>query len=114
MMTKFSKILCGCVTAAVMATSVPAIAGENSKLVQYDDLDLSSAAGQKRLETRIKSTVKQVCGYPRAFTLAEKQDQRRCMTNAMEKAMPKAAQTIARYREAKRMAANETAAVVGN
>ncbi len=113
MMTKFSKILCGCITAAVMATSVPATAGEKSKLVHYDDLDLASATGQKRFHTRIKSAVNKVCGAPRAFTLAEKVDRQRCIDNAMAQAMPKAEQTIARYQESKRLAANETA-LVGN
>lgn len=114
MMTKFSKTMFGCITAAVMTISVPAMAGENSKLVHYEDLDLSTNAGQQRFQTRVKSAVKQVCNTPRAFSLAEKSDQRRCMTNAMAQAMPKAAQTIARYKETRRLAANETPAVVGN
>ena len=114
MMTKFSKTMHGCVTAAVMALSVPAMAGERSQAVSYGDLDLSSIVGQNRFETRIKSAIKQVCGYPNAFSLAEKADQRRCMTNAMEQARPKMAQTVAGYQDTNRLVANATSAVVGN
>ena len=46
MMTKFSKTMHGCVTAAVMALSVPAMTGEKSQVVSYGDLDLSSTVGQ--------------------------------------------------------------------
>jgi UrcA family protein len=100
--------------AALLAASAPAMAGVKSRPVQYKDLDLSSAAGQQRLEARIKSAVKSVCGDPRAYSLAEKQDRARCQRDALESAMPKAERTIARYKETIRMAANEPSAIVGN
>lgn len=100
--------------AALLAASAPAMAEIKSKPVQYSDLDLSSAAGQKRLATRIKSAVKSVCGSSRTISLAEKLDHERCKRDALESALPKADRTIARYKETKRMAANEPSAIVGN
>lgn len=100
--------------AALLAVSAPAMAGVKNKQVQYRDLDLSSAAGQKRLETRIRSAVKSVCGNPRAVSLAEKQDLLRCQRDALANAMPKLESTIARYKESNRLAANESSAIVGN
>ncbi len=112
-MVSFKTIALGS-AAALLAASAPAMADVKTKQVQYRDLDLSSAAGQQRLATRIKSAVKSVCGDPRALTLAEKQDLARCQREALESAMPKAERTIARYKETKRLAANETSAIVGN
>lgn len=100
--------------AALLAVSAPAMADVKTKQVQYNDLDLSSAAGQKRLATRIRSAVKSVCGNLRAASLAEKQDMARCQRDAMESAMPKADRTIASYTATKRVAANERPAIVGN
>lgn len=100
--------------AALLAVSAPAMADVNTRQVEYRDLDLSSAAGQKRLTTRIKSAVKSVCGDPRALSLDEKQDFARCQRDALESAMPKVERTIARYKETKRLAANEPSAIVGN
>ncbi len=112
-MVSFKTIALGS-AAALLAASAPAMADVNTKQVQYRDLDLSSAAGQQRLATRIKYAVKQVCGDPRAYSLAEKLDLVRCRRDAMESAMPKVARTIARYKETKRVAANEQSAIVGN
>lgn len=46
---------------AIGASAVPAQA--ESIEVNYADLDLTSAAGQKTLETRINGAAKRVCGY---------------------------------------------------
>ena len=108
------KLALSCAAAAVVAAATPAMAGHNTKSVEYQDLDLSSPHGQARLQTRVKYAVKQVCGTPRAFSLAEKADLAQCEAQAIAKAMPKAERTIARYKDAKRLAANESAAIVGN
>ena len=110
-------IALSCVAAAVIAVSTPAAANWKAKAVEHEDLNLSTAAGQQRLATRIKSAVKQVCASPSAFTLAEKRDLARCEGDAMTSAMPKVERTIARYKQAQRMAANDKndkSAIVGN
>jgi UrcA family protein len=101
-------------TAALLAASTPAMAEVETRPVEYQDLDLSTPAGQQRLMTRIKSAVKAVCGQPGAFSLIEKQDLMRCRRDAMDKAMPKFERTVARYMATKRLAANEPSAIVGN
>ena len=112
-MVTFKKLALGCAAAAAVATATPAMADVKTKLVDYEDLDLSSPKGQARLQTRIRYAVKKVCASPRAFTLAEKQDLNRCEVEAMAAAMPEAERTIARYKDAKRLASNESA-IVGN
>jgi UrcA family protein len=102
------------VAASVLAISTPAMAEWKDKLVQYDDLDLSAAKGQERFKTRIKQAVKQVCGSPRAITLKERQDQRRCEVDALARAMPKAERTIAMYKARQQLAARDDGAIIGN
>lgn len=113
-MVTFKKLALSFAAAAVVAASAPAMAGVKTKSVEYHDLDLASPQGQARLQTRVKYAVKQVCGSPRAFSIAEKIDLARCEADAMANAMPKAERTIARYKDAKRLAANESPAIVGN
>ena len=112
-MVSFKKIMLSS-AGALLAVSAPAMADVKTSEVQYQDLDLTSAAGQNRLATRIRSAVKSVCGNARVASLAEKQDVLRCQRAAMESAMPKAERTIARYAETKRVAANEPSAMIGN
>lgn len=113
-MVTLKTIALSCAAAAFMVVSVPAVAGEKTRLVRYHDLDLSIAKDQQRLHTRIKSAVKEICESPPAFTIAEKQDLARCKADALAKAMPKVERTIARYKENKRLAANDPALIVGN
>jgi UrcA family protein len=113
-MVNIKTIALACAAAAAVAVSAPAVAGVKTKPVYYHDLDLSSAKGQQRLQTRIKNAVTQVCGNPRAFSLPEKADRARCEAEALAAATPKVERTIARYQEGKRLAANEPSAIVGN
>ena len=100
--------------ASALALSTPAMADWKTKEVKHDDLDLSTIAGQERLMTRVKSAVKQVCGSPRAITINERLDEKKCKQAAMASAMPKAEQTVAAYLETRRIASRDTKAVVGN
>jgi UrcA family protein len=113
-MVTIKNIALSCAAAAAMAVSVPAVAGVKTKPVYHHDLDLSSANGQERLQTRIKNAVTQVCGSPRAFSLQEKADVAQCEAEATSAATPKVARTIARYQDRKRLAVNENTAIVGN
>jgi len=47
---------------ATAATVSPAIAAESGVLVQYEDLNLDSAAGRAVLEARIDRAASRVCG----------------------------------------------------
>ncbi|MBL0924440.1 MAG: UrcA family protein [Sphingomonadaceae bacterium] len=100
--------------ASALAISTPAMADWKHKEVQFGDLDLSSASGQKRLASRVKRAVTQVCATPRAFTLAERADQIKCEQNAMANAKPKVSRAIAAYMENRRLASGDINVVAGN
>lgn len=101
-------------TASALAISSPAMAAWKSKEVRYADLDLASDEGQQQLMTRVKQAVKKVCANPRAITLKERADQRRCEKASTARALPKAERAIAAYVEDSRFAARTDKAVVGN
>ncbi len=97
----------------LLAATVPANAEWRSKTVEYNDLDLSTNAGQARLETRIKSAVQQVCGKPYIRNFSERKDAEKCAADAMQNAQRKMEIVIVQYRDGRRLAANPIA-VVGN
>jgi UrcA family protein len=82
--------------AAVGLVAAPAHAGERQTLVHHTDLDLSTEVGQAKFKQRVMRAVRNVCAFPSAKTLAERQDQIQCEARAKTSAMRKAAQTIAR------------------
>lgn len=47
-------------------TAAPALAAPVA--VQYDDLDLTTASGQKTLDRRLDSAAREACGYDRMTT----------------------------------------------
>lgn len=92
------------IAASALALSTPAMAEWKTVSVQHEDLDLSTAKGQERLKTRVKSAVQRVCASPRAMTLKERIDQNKCEKDSLSRAMPKAEQRIAAYAESRRVA----------
>ena len=101
------------VSLAAVSISAPAMAEFKTRIVQHDDLDLSTDKGQQRLALRVKIAVDQVCAGTLAYTLKEKLDLARCERDAMEQARPQAARAMAAYQNGKRLAIGQ-AAVVGN
>ena len=62
--------------------------------VRYDDLDLSTMSGQSRLDSRIASATRKVCGISSGgTTLQEKQAQKRCASKTRGEALA-AAKTV--------------------
>jgi UrcA family protein len=92
------------IAVSALALSTPAMADWKTVAVQHEDLDLSTAKGQDRLKTRVKSAVQRVCASPRAITLKERIDQNNCEKDSLARAMPKAEQRIAAYAESRRVA----------
>lgn len=74
-----------------------------STYVEYHDLDLSSEAGRKRLQTRVRSAVNKVCDSPRAFTLKDRQSAVKCKRDANLRAIPESERAIAAYMEKRRL-----------
>ncbi|MEW6577479.1 UrcA family protein [Sphingorhabdus buctiana] len=85
--------------AAVSATlaAAPVSAADRHQKVQYDDLDLSTEAGQSIFKSRVIRAVRNVCAFPQARTSFERLDQVQCEARAKAAAMSKAEKTIARH-----------------
>ncbi|OHD06908.1 UrcA family protein [Sphingopyxis sp. RIFCSPHIGHO2_12_FULL_65_19] len=94
-MAKFSLLLAAPV--ALAGFSVPAAAEDDgerrSVVVRYDDLNLSSAEGRERLNTRVKYAVQTVCGSRPLYrqSLRERAVTLRCEDTAMADADTKLA-----------------------
>ena len=94
-MTKFTMI-----SAALAATLLAgsAYAAPAQKAVSYADLNLTSAAGAKSLETRIRNAAKQVCGIGTAQDLAAAAAADRCYDAAITEASARMQQVISSAR----------------
>jgi len=69
----------------VAATIVAPAAAQEEKQsvsVRYDDLNLVSASGRERLETRVRSAVRQICGVNGRMTLTEQAHVLACKAEA--------------------------------
>ena len=100
--------------ASAVLVTTPAMATAKTQEVRHADLDLSSAEGRTRLDTRIRQAVKQVCGAPRGWTLAERQDQQNCEAAAYRKVGPMRERIVAAYLETRGLAFDSRASVATN
>ncbi|UIP07285.1 UrcA family protein [Erythrobacter sp. SDW2] len=86
--------------AATLLTGVPALADDAAPdmVVRYADLDLTTEAGQKTLESRIDAAAKKYCGVgeQRTGTRMKSSQATRC------------------YRDAKRLANQQFAAIISD
>jgi UrcA family protein len=94
-----AKIINIALAAAVLATglAVPAMAGDTEKVsveVRYDDLNLTSASGRERLETRVRSAVRRICRVGVSKNLELIRAAQTCATQAMVDADTKMASLI--------------------
>jgi UrcA family protein len=67
-------------------TAMANTAETTSKSVSFADLNLSTEAGQDRLESRVKSAVKEVCGAANSRGLQEQIQINKCRQTAMKSA----------------------------
>lgn len=100
MATPKSILLALAAGSVIMAS--PVMADYRSVKVNTEDLDLSRASGQAKLQARIDRAVKHVCAWPAATNLIERMDVKKCEANARSDAQEQAAQRIASYDQAKR------------
>lgn len=85
-------------------TGVPALAAEQPTAeVRIADLDLTTAQGQQRLETRVKSAARRLCSTG-ARGLAEMAHQSQCIEAALSNAKPQTERAIARAEGGTRLA----------
>jgi UrcA family protein len=80
--------------------------------VEYADLDLSNPAGQKQLETRIKSAVRAVCGQANSRILHDLGRVQECRSTTMNNAKRDVKVAIANYNTNR--VAFDPRAIVGN
>lgn len=69
-----------------LTAAVPAVA--ETRVVRYDDLNLSSPAGLERLDRRIDAATRQVCGADETYrsSLADRGAVRKCIAEAKARA----------------------------
>ena len=75
-------ILFAAATLASALSAVPVFAkpiAPEVRVVSYADLDVSTAAGQARLEHRIQAAVREVCGEAAGVDLTRRQAVRECI-----------------------------------
>ncbi|MBJ7441850.1 MAG: UrcA family protein [Sphingopyxis sp.] len=81
---------------SLTVAGTPAIASEQpSAEIRIADLDLATAQGQQRLETRVKSAARHLCNTG-ARGVAAMTRQTQCIADAMASAKPQAERAIAR------------------
>ena len=86
--------------ATTMASAAPVLAESDgmleptTRIVRYDDLDLTNARGRERLNTRVRSAVNLACGLWSARSLSEKQLVDQCRTQAMKSSEIKIAEAV--------------------
>lgn len=62
--------------------------GSNSIEVSYADLNLENEQGQRRMEGRIRTAAKRVCGYnTHRLSMSESNQMRSCVDDAIDDAM---------------------------
>ena len=99
-------------TAASAALLVPTVAEarsyeayeESSAKVKLDDLDLSTASGQVRLERRIARALQEVCGDPRQRHLKIAAHVKACIEQGRQQAAPQVRLAVNRAQKGKRAA----------
>lgn len=79
---------------ALAGAVAPAMAETVSVAVSYSDLDLTSAAGKKALETRVAVAIKTVCAKPEARTIKSMKAWESCKTDAADSASEQMARSI--------------------
>lgn len=97
-MTRNAKYIVAAI-AASLASAAPVTASENmfeptTRVVRYDDLDLTSAKGRERLETRVRVAVNSACGHWDVRSLNEKAMAERCRKAARTQSEAQVAEAV--------------------
>lgn len=81
------------ISALALVATLPAAALAGTRSVPYSDLNLSSPAGVERLERRIDSAARDVCGATSNYreSLALLADTKKCIAEAKARAMAQVA-----------------------
>ena len=100
-----SAVAAALLAAGTVALGAPAHATEQDKVsIQVADLDLTSADGADRLERRIKSAARQICGHLPAQNLQMRRMVASCQAEAVAGASARAGAVLAAASSASRVA----------
>ncbi|WP_164118968.1 UrcA family protein [Sphingorhabdus sp. Alg239-R122] len=102
---------------AIMSASAPAMAGAQetrSVEVRYDDLNLASEAGAKRLQGRIKAAARTVCSPMPSRALADQLDYKKCFSQAVSGGSKAAVTILAKAKSGQEFASRDLRIVVSN
>jgi UrcA family protein len=95
---RYPAILAAAALGAATVLAAPAAAETASVAVKYSDLDLSTKAGQDRLDRRIDSAARSACGMDRVVTgrFTPSTAQRECYAQTKTSVHEQVAEMIAR------------------
>jgi UrcA family protein len=71
------------------ALAMPPALSTGKAKISYSDLDLATARGQVRLQNRVESAIRGMCGAPVFGTADEAESLRQCRADARADAQPK-------------------------
>ena len=86
-MTKTAVVILGAFLTAMAAPAVASPLELRTEIVSIADLDLSSAAGRDRLERRVASAARRVCGWASPVDLKGFTRMRTCRSESFAEAM---------------------------
>lgn len=105
------QLVCSILFATSAFQFTPALAREDpmTARVSYADLNLTSAAGQKALDSRVRRAVRTVCGDTSAKDLAGSRIVRTCQKRAFASARPQVMIALAKANRQASAGNSETA-----
>lgn len=81
----FNRVIFPAAALALVVFAAPLAAQDNSAVVTFGDLDLTTEAGRATLDTRLTRAVRSVCGgYPSRSTLTQLGAYYTCVAEARE------------------------------
>jgi UrcA family protein len=86
-MTKTAVVILGAFLTAMASRAIASPLEARTEIVSFADLDLSSAAGRDRLERRVASAARRVCGWASPVDLKGLTRMRTCRSESFAEAM---------------------------
>jgi UrcA family protein len=94
---KFFSAVAGTMMALAMiapAGARDALTEPTTRIVRYDDLNLASAKGRERFETRLRMAANSACGMSNAREMVERMRAKKCRDAALERTRPQFEQAV--------------------
>lgn len=110
-----SALLAVAASCVTLAAASPALANmeQRSERVEFGDLNLGSENGVKRLNRRVSSAIKRVCGVHESRDVRFIAAARTCRKESESRASQDVELAIANYRSGNRLAARDVTIAIG-